>query len=88
MAQTKVNPSVFKKEAEFLDKDHDPIKSPAHYTHCKIEPATFILANKLGWAEGNAIKYLCRWRHKNGVEDLLKAREMIEYLIIEEESDV
>ena len=30
---------------------------------------------------GNAIKYICRWKNKNGVEDLEKARWYIEHLI-------
>lgn len=29
---------------------------------------------------GNAIKYICRWKNKNGVEDLEKARWYIEHL--------
>ena len=44
--------------------------SPKHYSQFKIEPFDFIHANGLGFAEGNVIKYVCRWREKNGVEDL------------------
>lgn len=35
----------------------------------------------------NALKYLCRWHKKNGVEDLKKARWYIDYLIAELTSD-
>ena len=57
----------------------------AHYKAMKIQPAEFILANKLGWAEGCAIGYLSRWREKGGIEDLRKAIHSIE-LLIEAES--
>lgn len=41
----------------------------------------YILSNELGYLEGTAIKYLTRWRKKNGVEDLKKAIHFIEKLI-------
>ena len=30
---------------------------------------------------GNIIKYICRWKHKNGLEDLKKAKWYLEHLI-------
>ena len=30
---------------------------------------------------GNIIKYICRWKHKNGIEDLKKARWYLDHLI-------
>lgn len=56
-----------------------------HYKKMAIQPVEFIEANKLGFCEGNAIKYICRWKDKNGIEDLKKARHYIE-LLIEAES--
>ena len=41
-----------------------------HYQDFKIQPAEFINQNKLLFAEGNAIKYICRHKYKNGKEDL------------------
>ncbi len=35
----------------------------------------------LGYFDGNAVKYLSRWRAKGGVNDLLKARHYIDKLI-------
>ena len=58
--------------------------SPEHYSQFEIEPFDFIHKNGLGFAEGNVIKYVCRWREKNGVEDLKKAIRYIELLIEEE----
>ena len=52
-----------------------------HYASMSIQPFTFIHANNIGFAEGCAIKYLCRWRAKNGIEDLKKARHFIDLLI-------
>ena len=55
--------------------------SPEHYSQFEIEPFDFIHKNGLGFAEGNVIKYVCRWREKNGVEDLEKAMRYIQLLI-------
>jgi len=53
---------------------------PKHY-HLKIQPWDFVRANNLGFAEGNVIKYICRWKQKGGVEDLQKAKQYIQMLI-------
>lgn len=52
-----------------------------HYKSLKIQPAEYCYANNIGKLEGDAIYYLTRWRNKNGVEDLLKARHTIDILI-------
>jgi hypothetical protein len=52
-----------------------------HYKVMAIEPWDYILANGLGYCEGNAIKYLTRWKDKGGVEDLKKAQHYIQKLI-------
>jgi hypothetical protein len=57
----------------------------SHYKDMKIQPVQFIHANAIGYFEGCAIKYLARWRKKNGVEDLKKAKHFIELLIDLEE---
>jgi predicted RNase H-like HicB family nuclease len=59
----------------------DKIARPAHYARYAIEPCTFIMANDLPYAEGNVIKYICRWRYKNGRDDLLKAKRYIEMIL-------
>jgi hypothetical protein len=58
-----------------------------HYRSMAIQPSEFIHRNKLGWHEGNAIKYLCRWRAKGGIKDLEKAIHYIELLIQIEKDD-
>lgn len=52
-----------------------------HYTNQKIQPWDFIIANNLGYLEGNIIKYISRYKDKNGVQDLLKAQHYLEKLI-------
>lgn len=53
----------------------------SHYTDCAIQPIEYIWANKLGFSEGNIIKYVSRWRSKGGVKDLEKAKHHIALLI-------
>ena len=67
----------------------DIIKHPPHYFRFKIEPITFIIQNEIPYAEGNAIKYICRWRHKHKTKeeqlgDLKKAIQYINLLIEQE----
>jgi hypothetical protein len=52
-----------------------------HYKQMKIQPVEFIHANGIPYLEGNVIKYVSRWRSKNGVADLKKAKHYIELLI-------
>jgi hypothetical protein len=59
----------------------DNIKEPKHYTQYKIEPIDFIISNNLDFCTGNIIKYVLRYNLKNGVEDLKKAKQYIDFLI-------
>ncbi len=52
-----------------------------HYKDKPIEVWDFIHENGIGYLAGNAIKYLARYKVKNGVEDLLKAQHYVEKLI-------
>ena len=58
----------------------------SHYKGFAIQPAEFIMKNRLGFIVGNIIKYVCRAEHKNGLEDLYKARHYLDILIEEYES--
>jgi hypothetical protein len=53
----------------------------SHYTDMVIQPIEYIFANDIPFAEGNIIKYVSRYRSKNGLEDLKKARHMLNLLI-------
>jgi hypothetical protein len=52
-----------------------------HYKDLPIQPVEYIYANALGYFEGNVVKYVSRWRKKNGIADLEKAKHYIELLI-------
>jgi hypothetical protein len=57
---------------------HDPVNHPAHYTRGAVE-AIDAIHSALGdegfidYCLGNCMKYVFRWRNKNGIEDLRKA---------------
>jgi len=53
----------------------------SHYKDMPIQPVEYIHANAMGYLEGNVIKYISRWRKKNGMVDLEKARHYIDLLI-------
>jgi hypothetical protein len=52
-----------------------------HYKDLPIQPIEYIHANAMGYMEGNVVKYISRWRKKNGMADLEKAKHYIELLI-------
>ena len=53
----------------------------SHYKDLPIQPVEYIHANAMGYLEGNVVKYVSRWRKKNGIADLEKAKHYIELLI-------
>ena len=52
-----------------------------HYKAMKIQPAEFVNESKLVFAEGNAIKYICRHQHKGKEEDIKKAIHYLEMIL-------
>ena len=60
----------------------------SHYKDMVIQPVEFIEKNNLGFCAGNVIKYICRYKNKNGIEDLKKARHYIDLLIEIETADI
>lgn len=67
----------------------DPVNQPEHYRVGEMEAIDYIY-QQLGaegiktYLEGNILKYMHRWRFKNGVEDLRKAKWYLDKLIFEE----
>ena len=53
----------------------------SHYKDFAIQPAEFIHKNGIGFLEGCVIKRVCRWRKKDGVQDLKKAIHELQLLI-------
>lgn len=71
----------------------DRVNHPAHYTSGEVEciqalaAATINLKGIEAVCTANVIKYLWRWKQKNGAEDLKKARWYIDYLLDITEAD-
>ena len=53
----------------------------SHYLKFKIQPSEFANKNNLPFAEGNAIKYICRHKYKGKKDDLKKAKHYIDMII-------
>ena len=80
-----------------IESEHkDTIKRPAHYHRNEIDPhgymrkgfpkeGSYTVAE--GFHIGNVIKYVSRYKDKNGLEDLYKARENLNILIELEEGE-
>lgn len=58
-----------------------------HYKGKPYQPWDIIDTWELNYYEGNVLKYLLRWRYKNGLEDLKKAQHYLSYLIEKEEKN-
>lgn len=58
----------------------------SHYKKYAIQPVEYAMANNLNYCQANAIKYVTRYKDKNGIEDLRKAIHNIEILIELEEN--
>ena len=61
--------------------NNQPQIGGTHYSSKPIQPIDYINANNLGFHQGNILKYITRYKDKNGVEDLKKARWYIDDLI-------
>lgn len=66
----------------------DMVNHPAHYKSGTgleaidvIEAFTFDLKGIEATDTGNILKYMCRWKNKNGLQDLKKAQWYLNHLI-------
>lgn len=71
-----------------MEDKKDMVNHPGHYISETglevidvIEAFTFDLKGIEATDTGNIIKYICRWKHKNGLEDLKKAQWYLNHLI-------
>lgn len=83
MSESSLNIEVTNEELEEWNRMTALNKQVAgtHYKDLPIQPVEYIHANAIGYFEGNVIKYVSRWRNKNGIADLEKAKHYIELLI-------
>lgn len=69
----------------------DRVNHPSHYCTGGVECIEGIRAalgdGFVDYCQGNSIKYLWRWRHKGGLEDLKKAQVYLGWMIEAVESD-
>ena len=89
---TKWKPITSNDNEELLPFEPDEIKedkiNPSHYTQGKIEVIDFILDQKMDYLTATIIKYTSRWRFKDGLCDLKKARWFLDKLIEQEEKKI
>jgi len=83
-----ISPMTIEERQRSMERDN--VNKPAHYGQGSIECIEYIkdvLTDEelIGYYRGNVAKYLHRWRYKNGVEDLKKARWYLEALIQQQE---
>lgn len=85
---------TLKRNSQSTVVENDMVHHPRHYQSSSgLEVKTVIKAfteHLIGYQAvytGNVIKYICRWKKKDGLKDLKKAREYIDYLIEEVEQE-
>jgi hypothetical protein len=61
--------------------------NPRHYTDLNPQPIDVMLAWRMPYLDASVLKYLSRWRKKNGLEDLYKAQWFLNKLIEYTESE-
>ena len=74
------------KKPTLVSSSDDLVNSPSHYNQYGIECKDAIRAmlGPEGWesyCQGNVMKYLWRWRYKNGLQDLEKADVYLRWLM-------
>ena len=71
-----------------IEEKDDLVSHPKHYQSNSglevidaIRAFTEDLTGVESYYTGNILKYMCRWKKKNGLEDLKKARQYLDWLI-------
>lgn len=64
-----------------MSKALDVQEGGDHYKKLAIQPVEYIMKNNLNFCQGSIIKYVTRYKDKNGIEDLQKAKHFIDLLI-------
>lgn len=76
-----MTPQVFPKSPSALDRQVGEGVYASPYRAFAIQPAEFCHKNGLSWCAANVVKYVTRYRNKNGLEDLRKAQHYLDMLI-------
>ena len=72
---------IIKQEQDMTTQDANAVQVGGDHYKTEIQPWDFIIANDLGYLEGNIIKYVSRYKKKGGMADLLKAQHYLQKLI-------
>ncbi len=84
---------IAEKMTSTVDSEFDPVTKPSHYAghtgiDCKAAMESMLGTEAyVSHMQACAFKYIWRWRGKNGIEDLKKARECIDNMIRAIEGD-
>ena len=65
----------------------EQVVHPKHYNQ-GIECWDYTTSHNMGFLDGNVVKYVTRFRHKNGLQDLHKAKQYLDKLIEVEEQKI
>ena len=72
---------IIKHGQDMTPQDANAVQVGGDHYRTEIQPWDFIVANNLGYLEGNIIKYVSRYKKKGGMADLLKAQHYLQKLI-------
>lgn len=72
---------IIKQGQDMTTQDANAVQVGGDHYRTEIQPWDFIVANNLGYLEGNIIKYVSRYKKKGGMADLLKAQHYLQKLI-------
>ena len=72
---------IIKQEQDMTTQDANAVQVGGDHYKTEIQPWDYIIANNLGYLEGNIIKYVSRYKKKGGMADLLKAQHYLQKLI-------
>jgi len=75
---------VAEKLKQLNESKDDLVKHPKHYNK-GIECWDYVESHNMGFSQGNVVKYVTRYKHRDGLKDLKKAKEYLEKLIDIEE---
>jgi len=76
-----MHPPLLIKDIIEQGQDANAVQVGGDHYKTEIQPWDFIIANDLGYLEGNIIKYVSRYKKKGGMADLLKAQHYLQKLI-------
>lgn len=79
-------PNIPQVNIPFATKDKNAIQSPKHYQDTKL--MDLLMEKEVPFAEGNIMKYVFRWKEKDGLKDLYKARDYLNALITHAELNI